>query len=118
MKLLTKAISRNDLLDLEILLNEKGIATHLQGEHLTSVSPINPGVGLFVLLKNQYADAVALTNDPEHIVELALSEEEIEKLVHLTKTDSLVVMSQFAGYAVALIFVILGLAALILSQYL
>ena len=118
MKLLTTAMSRNDLLHLEALLNRKGIATHLQGEHMTAVSKSNPGVGLFVLLEDQYADAVALTHNPDHVVEFALSKKELENLAHSAKKGSLGTMSRFAGYAIALIFVVFGVATVILSKYL
>ena len=81
MKLLTEYESSSEADNASLRLETKGIATYVSNRHAGEFTfgmggPI--GVGLWVVLDNQYEDAMALLINPDHSVTNALSPGEIE----------------------------------------
>ena len=83
MKLLTEYESSAEADTASHRLEIKGIATYVSSRHHMgfpegSVGP--PGTGLWVVLDDQYEDAMALLFDPDHSVRNALLPEEIQSI--------------------------------------
>ena len=83
MRLLARYPSLLDAEKEQQRLEEAGIATFISSKQSYRLGPWFTGafeVGLWVLLKRQYADAAALQRNPQHRVSHNLSREEIEQL--------------------------------------
>ena len=83
MKLLTEYESSAEADTASHRLETKGIATCVSSRHHMgfpegSIGP--PGIGLWVVLDDQYQDAMALLLDPNHSVSNALLPEEIQSI--------------------------------------
>lgn len=103
MKLLTKAPRREDLLDIQQLLRSRGIPTYLQNKYTAKVPRVRLHPGLFVILDDQYPDAIALLHDENHRVNSPLDEQEIIELERLARQNASTLWRRLSLYATLLI---------------
>ena len=83
MRLLDQFIDPGEAAVARQRLRAAGIATRLDSVDPHSIQPSKSGatrIGLYVLLDEQYADAVELLENPDHAPERTLSEDEIDRL--------------------------------------
>ena len=83
MKLLTEYETTSEADSASLRLELKGIATFVSSRNTLGFPPGTigpPGIGLWVVVDDQYEDAMALLLDPDHTVSNALTPEEIETI--------------------------------------
>lgn len=70
-------------------LRASGVLTHVSNEHSRTHSFITGAfsVGLWVILDEQYNDAIGLLNNKQHVVDTPLSEDEMTTLELEAKTN-------------------------------
>ena len=83
MKLVTEFAAEDEAVSFATMLEQKGIATFLSNRrtHRVITYPrVMSDVGLWVILDSQLGDAVALLDNPNHVVREPLTATEIAKI--------------------------------------
>ena len=108
MKLIAEFERAHDADLASIAYREKGILTHVSSRYSNNLRIITGAmtVGLWVILDDQYADAIALKNNRAHQPVTSLSEDEMIQLealgqIHYEQTSSK--MLSFIGTSIAII---------------
>jgi hypothetical protein len=90
MKLLDQFYNLDNANDLVWSLRQQGILTYVSSTKSHQLSSIKTGafkVGLWVVLDKQFEDAEKYTKDPNHVISLKLSEEEMINLEEEAKAS-------------------------------
>ena len=81
MKLVTTSTDKLYIAEKSSLLRSKGILTSLSGENAAQIGyPANSELGLWVVINEQYEDAIACLNNENHEVKDPLSPEQMLEL--------------------------------------
>ncbi|WP_299878225.1 hypothetical protein [uncultured Cocleimonas sp.] len=111
MKLLEEFYDLSEAEEIANKLENKGILTFISSKRSLH-QPMRLGgtltVGLWIVLNNQYSDAVSLLKDKKHIVTSALSPEEITTLKEQSKSATFSTFNNFIAYSILVICLILG----------
>ncbi len=83
MRMVARYATRSEAMERAAFLQDNGIATHISD--MTSMRPnlAHQGqfrAGLWVVLESQYEDALALLENPGHVVQTALGAEQLDAL--------------------------------------
>jgi hypothetical protein len=92
MKLITETVDPNELIQLRILFESKGIPIFVSNEDAArNFGLIYPArkYGIFVLYEEQHADAVRLLEDDSHVVINAIDMDEHRAFMQSQRTASL-----------------------------
>jgi len=97
MKLITASSNESDIAEKSNFLRKKGILTSTSNENARKLGlPIRGELGLWVVINEQYQDAVECLNNPEHAVENPLS---IEQMLELESAASKVLGTAIDSFA-------------------
>lgn len=94
-------------------LRRKGILTHISGINAKQLGAFATGtteVGVWVVLSEQEQDALHLTLDKNHVVQHALSEDEMDDLEHNAKSQMTGLVNLLAVSLVAFVLMLIVLS--------
>ena len=93
-----------------VQLEANGIAVHVSSSDSHSLSKAQTGayeVGVWAILEEQFEDAKALLNNPDHRVTTGLDDQAMTELKQQYEESSHLAMNDFMGYAVAFMCVLI-----------
>ena len=102
MKLLKEYYDLSDAEHIARKLESKGILTFISCKNSSRLTTRFKGalkVGLWIVLNNQYLDAVAYLNDRNHIIETALTPDDISNLKKQSKLTTFNSFNKFIVYS-------------------
>ncbi len=110
MKLVTSSTDKLYIAEKSSFLRSKGILTYLSGENAAQIGyPAHSEMGLWVVISEQYEDAIACLNNENHEVEIQLSSEQMLEL-EAASTNWLSVAIDAFGNKLALFLVVVVIA--------
>jgi hypothetical protein len=106
MKLITRSSDKLYIAEKSTFLRSKGILTSLSGENAAQIGyPANSELGLWVVINEQYEDAIACLNNENHEVKNPLSPEQMLELEVATANSLRAAIDSF-GSKLALFLVV------------